>query len=83
VFIPSTEKEICKFHGIQGRAIEGILCLRYCALTGSGSHLASYSMGTRGSFHGGEADHSPPTSAEGLRMRWALSLCCNTSWRRT
>jgi hypothetical protein len=34
---------------------------------GSGSHPATYPMGTRGSFPGGtgrEADHSPPSSAE-------------------
>jgi hypothetical protein len=31
---------------------------------GSGAHPASYSMGTKGSFPGGKADHSPPSSAE-------------------
>jgi hypothetical protein len=32
--------------------------------TGSGAHPAFYPMGTGGSFPGGEADHSPPTSSE-------------------
>jgi len=37
--------------------------------TGPGTHPASYSMGTRGSFHGvkrprREAEHSPPVNAE-------------------
>jgi hypothetical protein len=31
---------------------------------GSGAHPASYLTGTRGSFLGGEADRSPPSSAE-------------------
>jgi hypothetical protein len=41
-----------------------------CIQTGSGTHPASYAMGTRGSFPGGkarpgrDADHSPPSSAE-------------------
>jgi hypothetical protein len=41
-----------------------------CVQTGSGSHPASYPMGTGGSFPGGkarpgrDADHSPPSSAE-------------------
>jgi hypothetical protein len=37
------------FHGVQ---------------TNSGAHQASYPMGTRVSFPGGEAYHSPPSSAE-------------------
>jgi hypothetical protein len=43
---------------------------RPCVQTGSGAHLASYPMGTGGSFPGGkarpgrDADHSPPSSAE-------------------
>jgi hypothetical protein len=32
--------------------------------TGFGAYPASYPMSTRGSFRGGEADHSPPSSAE-------------------
>jgi hypothetical protein len=32
--------------------------------TGSGAHLASYTMGTGGSFPGGKANHSPPSTAE-------------------
>jgi hypothetical protein len=41
-----------------------------CVQTGSGAHLASYPMDTRGSFPGGkvrpgrDADNSPPSSAE-------------------
>jgi hypothetical protein len=41
-----------------------------CVQPGSGSHQASYPMGTGGSFPGGkarpgrDADHSPPSSAE-------------------
>jgi hypothetical protein len=41
-----------------------------CIQTGSGTHPASYPMGTGGSFPGGkarpgrDADHSPPSSAE-------------------
>jgi hypothetical protein len=36
------------------------------------SHLASYPMGTRDSFAGGEADHSPPSSAE-LKNAWSYT----------
>jgi hypothetical protein len=32
--------------------------------TGSGAHPTTYPMGNRGSFPGGKADHSPPSSAE-------------------
>jgi hypothetical protein len=41
-----------------------------CVQTGSGTHPASYPMGTGGTFPGGKAwpgrdtDHSPPSSAE-------------------
>jgi hypothetical protein len=41
-----------------------------CVQTGSGTHPASYPMGTGGPFPGGkarpgcDADHSPPSSAE-------------------
>jgi hypothetical protein len=43
--------------------------LHHRVQNGSGAHLASYPMGTRGYFPGGkrpgrEADHSPPSSAE-------------------
>jgi hypothetical protein len=31
---------------------------------GSGSHPASYPMGTRATFPGRKVDHSPPSSAE-------------------
>jgi hypothetical protein len=43
---------------------------KLCVQTGSGSHPASYTMGTGGSFPGGkarpgrDADNSPPSSAE-------------------
>jgi hypothetical protein len=37
--------------------------------TGSEVHLAFCPMGTGGSFPGGEADHSPPTSAE-VKETW-------------
>jgi hypothetical protein len=47
-----------------------ISSLRSRVHTGSGAHPTSYPVGTRGSFLGGvgsgrEADHSPPSSAEG------------------
>jgi hypothetical protein len=43
--------------------------------TGSGAHLASYPMNTRGSFPGvkrpgRETDHSPPSSAE-VKNEWS------------
>jgi hypothetical protein len=47
----------------------GNVSLHHCVQIGSGSHPASYPMGTKGSFPGvkrpgREADHSPPSSAE-------------------
>jgi len=33
---------------------------------------ASYPMGTRGSFPGGKADHSPPSSAE-VKNAWSYT----------
>jgi hypothetical protein len=42
----------------------GNFSLHHRVQNGSGFHSASYPMGTRGSFPGGEADHSPPHSAE-------------------
>jgi hypothetical protein len=42
----------------------GNFSLHHCVQNGSGAHPASYQMGTRSSFPGGEADHSPPSSAE-------------------
>jgi hypothetical protein len=64
-------------YGLDDRAIEvrspagakdfsSILCIQ----TGSGTHPASYTMGTGDPFPGGkarsgrDADHSPPSSAE-------------------
>jgi hypothetical protein len=50
-----------------------------CIQTGSGAHLASYPMGTRGPFPGGkarpgcDADHSLPSSAE-VKYEWELYL---------
>jgi hypothetical protein len=48
--------------------------LHHRVQTGSGSHAASYPMGTRGSFLGvkrpvSEADHSPSSSVE-VRNAW-------------
>jgi hypothetical protein len=42
----------------------GNFSLHHRVQNGTGTHSASYPMGTRGSFPGGEADHSPPSSAE-------------------
>jgi hypothetical protein len=55
--------------------------------TGSGPHPASYPMRTRGSFPGGkaaggEADHSPPSSAE-VKNAWSYTSTPpnEPSWR--
>jgi CO dehydrogenase/acetyl-CoA synthase delta subunit len=40
----------------------GNFSLHHRVQYGSGAHPASYQMGTRGSFPGGEADHSPPST---------------------
>jgi hypothetical protein len=40
--------------------------------TGFGAHPASYPMGARGSFSGGEADHLPPCSAE-VKNAWGYT----------
>jgi hypothetical protein len=47
----------------------GYFSLHHHVQNGSGAHLVSYPLGTRGSFpgvtrQGREADHSPPSSAE-------------------
>jgi hypothetical protein len=47
----------------------GNFSLHHRVQNGSGAHPATYIMGTRGSFPGvkrpgGDADHSPPSSAE-------------------
>jgi hypothetical protein len=39
---------------------------------GSGTHLASHPVGTRGSFPGREADHSRPSSAE-VKNAWSYT----------
>jgi hypothetical protein len=49
---------------IRFQAGAGNFSLRHRFQNGSGAHLTSYSMSTRGPFPGGEADHSPPSNAE-------------------
>jgi hypothetical protein len=50
-----------------------------CVQTGSGTHPASYAVGTEGSFPGGKvqqghnADHSPPSSGD-VKKEWELHL---------
>jgi hypothetical protein len=58
-------------YGLDGRgsrvrfpAGAGNFSLHHIVQNGSGAHPASYPLGIRGSFPGGEADHSPPSSAE-------------------
>jgi len=43
--------------------------LHHRVQTGSGAYPAPYPMGTRGSFPGREADHSPPCGAE-VKNAW-------------
>jgi hypothetical protein len=50
----------------------GNFSLHHRVQNGSGSHPASYPMRTRGSFPGGEADHSPPSSAE-VKNAWSYT----------
>jgi hypothetical protein len=42
----------------------GNFSLHHCVQNGSGTHPASYPMGTGGQAAGREADHSPPSIAE-------------------
>jgi hypothetical protein len=42
----------------------GSFSLHHSVQAGSGAPPASYSMGTEGSFPGGETDHSPSSSDE-------------------
>jgi hypothetical protein len=49
---------------VRFQAGAGNFSLHHRVQTGSGALPASYPMGTRGSFPGGKADHSPPSSAE-------------------
>jgi hypothetical protein len=49
---------------VQVPAGAGNLSLHHRIQNGSEAHPASYPMGTRGSFPGGKADYSPPSSAE-------------------
>jgi hypothetical protein len=48
----------------------GNFSLHHRVQNGSGAHTASYPMGKGGSFPGGEADHSPPSSAE-VKNAWS------------
>jgi len=55
----------------------GNFSLHHRVQNGSGSHPASYSMGTRGSFPGGkrpgrEADHSLPSSSRS-KNEWSYT----------
>jgi hypothetical protein len=50
--------------GFDSRRGLGIFSLYHHVQKASGDHSASYTMGTRGSFRGGKADNSPPSSAE-------------------
>jgi hypothetical protein len=50
--------------GVLVPAGTGYFSLHHRAQTVSGSHSASYPMGTRDSFPGGEADHSPSSGTE-------------------
>jgi hypothetical protein len=46
--------------------------LRHRLQTGSEAHPVSYPVSTRDSFPGGEADHSPPSSAE-VKNVWSYT----------
>jgi hypothetical protein len=59
-------------HRVQFPAGAGNFSLHHRIQNGSGAHPTSYPMGTRGSFPGGEADHSPPSSAE-VKNAWSYS----------
>jgi hypothetical protein len=50
--------------GVRVPTWAGNFSLHHRVQTGSGAHPASYPVGTRISFLEGEADHSPPSSAE-------------------
>jgi len=58
--------------GFRIPAEAGNISLHRLVQTGSGAHPASYQMGTRSSFPGGEADHSPPSGAE-VRNAWSCT----------
>jgi hypothetical protein len=60
---------------IPGRGNDGNFCLRYRVQTGSGSHPASFLMGTEDSLPGvkppeREVDHSPSSIAE-VKDAWS------------
>jgi hypothetical protein len=50
--------------GFDSRRGAGNFSLNHHVHNGSGAHPASYPKGNRSSFPGGEADNSPPSSAE-------------------
>jgi hypothetical protein len=50
----------------------GNFSLHYRVLTGSGAHPASYPMGTKASFPGGEADH-PLLSSAVVKNAWSYT----------
>jgi hypothetical protein len=58
--------------GIRVPAGAGNFSLHHHSQIGSGAHPASYPVGTRGSFPGCEADHSPPSNAE-VKNAWGYT----------
>jgi hypothetical protein len=50
----------------------GNFSLHHRVQNDSGAHLASYPMGTRGSFPGGKAGHSPRSNAE-VKNAWSYT----------
>jgi hypothetical protein len=50
----------------------GNFSIHHRVQNGSGTHPASYPMGTRGSFLGGETDHSPSSSVE-VKNAWSYT----------
>jgi len=73
--------------GVRFPAGAGNFSLPHHVQTGSGTHPASYPMGTGGSFPGDkaagrEADHSPPSNAEDIGCVDLYLHSPNTSsWR--
>jgi hypothetical protein len=60
---------------VQFPAGAGNFSLYHHVQNGSGAHPASYPMGTTGSFPGGEADHSPSSSA---KVKECMELCLHS-----
>jgi hypothetical protein len=50
--------------------VTGFFSLRYRVETGSGAHPVSCPVGVGGSYPGGEADHSPTSSAK-VKKEWS------------